>query len=190
MDEFMTSELEVLETRPVWRRRITVFGRSIPISVIALLLFTVVALAAFFSTIVGRVEIAAGGEQVVTLTAQNLVSGGTNSGQCALASSVPSGEFKLKVVGIFPNENCLFSLDVLADSSNIKSVFIGKVENTDGSLAGIVSIGDQPACGNTLAPGASANVPFTITADSSLESGTLISAALLGIDFPLSVPSC
>lgn len=184
------SELRVIETTPIWRRKITVFGRSIPISIIALLLFTVVALAAFFSTIIGQIEVSTGAEQSVTLTAQTSEVGGTSSGECALGAGPPAGEFKLKAVGLFPSETCLFSIDVLANGGNTVSVFVGPITNPDTSLAGVVSIDGQTTCGSSLAPGASLNIPFTITADPALVQGTSIGAADLAISFPLSAPSC
>ena len=192
MNAFMTSEWRALgrEYQPIWRKRVTIAGRSVPISLVALAVVTTIALAGFFSSILGSVEVATGGEQLVTLAAERAEPGSTNSGECSLGGAPAPGEFQLKSVGMFPGETCNFSIDAQADPNNTKSVFVGLVINTDASLVGIASLTDQTACGNLIAPGDTETVPFTVTLDLAAPQGAAVGAAALAIDFPLVTPSC
>lgn len=188
MNAFMTSEWRALnrEYRPIWRRRLTVFGRSIPISFIALAVVTVVVMAGFATTLFGDVDLATGGEQQVNFVSAEVLAG--DMSECSIAA--PSLDFAVKAVGGLPGQSCDFRLNVIGANAD-GDVYVDLVSNPSGNMAGVADITNQTSCGTVLVAGAAteATVDFTIAIDPAAEPST----ALLGdlqVSFPLIAPAC
>ena len=188
--KWRAEELKVLETRPVWRRRITIAGRSIPISVIALALLAVgVAAATLFAAFIdGAIEVTTAPPADVTFDTQTLVLDGA-TGSCELGGSPPAGEFRLKFVGAnVPLDLCSWSVNVT--NNGPADVFIGPVENDDAALVGLVNIINQSACGDIILSSASADIPFTTEIDAGAPPGASVAGASLLITFDIVSIAC
>lgn len=179
-------ELGVIETAPIWRKRVTIAGRSVSLSLILAVLLTVTALAAFFTTLLGDVDLATGGEQQVNFVSAEVLAG--TMGECSIAA--PNNDFAVKAVGGLPGQSCTFRLNVVGANAD-GDVFVDLVSNPSGNMAGLASITNQTSCGTVLTAGAAtaAVVDFTIAIDPAAEPAT----ALLGdlqVSFPLIAPAC
>ena len=183
-------ELAVLETRPWFRRSVVIWGKSVPLSILLLILTAVVAVAAtlFAAFIDGAIEVTTAPPADVTFNTQTLVFDGA-TGSCELGGSPPPGEFRLKMVGPnLPGDFCDWSINVTNNGAT--DVFVGPVENDDASLAGLINIINQTNCGNTIAPAASDDVVFRTEIDAGAAAGESIGGASLLVAFDIVSIAC
>lgn len=177
-------ELAVLEIRPFWRKRVVIFGRSIPIAVLALAIFTVSALAwgAYLllgSTVSTTVDVKSApavpsinyGNFACTVQAGSGVAGapswnaGSQTLSCAFTDVDETSQLQaaLEANNFGGTDVCLLNLSVPSDPAlTISSSPAGDVALPPG--ANVISV-DYDGNGNTLAAAGTQIGPLAFSFD-------------------------
>jgi len=155
-------------------------------TLIASLMITVVAFAAWFSSIKGSALSSTGSAQTTTFT--SFVVGAGSGTHCAVATADAGKSWKIDATDLILGEICNYEITVAASGTNTLPVFVGCVVS-DGSPAfsPLFTVSNQTAAGSTIIAGASKVVPFRWSIGTA-DAGQTAATYPLKIDFPLSAP--
>lgn len=189
-------ELAVLETRPIWRKRVTIFGRSIPLAVVLFLLVGATALASFLGTsLLGSISVVGGSDpypaSAVTIT-------GAASGGIVDASPVQgfdavagfSGNtFTADLSDASPGDYLYVHLNLLADAGNPAALRLNDVPASPWPGVTLSYDPTEMQCNGSIGIGAIQNVRLGFTVDA-IDVDEVLASSPIELVFTEASPSC
>jgi len=91
-------------------------------------------------------------------------------------------DIAVAMVGALPNDECTYRVTVTADANSL-DVCVGAITLDNTALFGLATLGAQPQLGDSISPGQTKTVDFTVVIDAGASLGAQVTGAPLHIDF-------
>ena len=182
-----TEELAVLESRPIWRRSVVLFGRSVPISVLLLIVTAFTALAAWAISAQLDVTLTTVGIGPVTFDTP-ITSCPTDADPSGVGSTITgTGPFTVAMTSGSLGDRCYWRVTITNDGDD--DLYVGAL--TDDITFGGAFVVDESSCGEVVSGSGGTHI-YQVQADVGPDSTPGTAYGPLSVEIPVQIeaPTC